>query len=295
MRWPRAGRAFFVRATLAMACVLALAAASDYDWEKEIDLELVLAVDVSMSMNPQEISLQRQGYLDAFSNEAVVEAILMTGSGRVAVTYMEWAGKEHVRFAVPWMLIDSHESAKRFVEALKGDTPSRVDRTSISNALTQAGAAFDANDWHGLRRIIDISGDGPNNEGERLPGIRDELVARGITINGLAVMVEGAPLGMGIDNLDEYYRHCVTGGSGSFVLSVRNWAHFARALELKLLQEITGTTKPMWQWPEAEWMLQPVPAQVVPQSRYSFAKDRPIDCEIGERIWRRFMETFGMQ
>lgn len=283
------------RTALAAACILVLSGASDNDWEKEIDLELVLAVDVSMSMNPEEISLQRQGYLDAFSDRTVVDAILTTGSGRVAVTYMEWAGKEHVRFAVPWMLIDSHESAARFVEALKGDTPTRVDRTSISNALAQAGAAFDANDWHGLRRIIDISGDGPNNEGERLPRIRDELVASGITINGLAVMVEGAPLGMGIDNLDEYYRQCVTGGSGSFVLSVRNWAHFSRALELKLLQEITGTSVPGGQWPEYDWMLQPVPAQHVPQSRYTFAKDRPVDCEIGERIWRRFMETFGMQ
>lgn len=286
----RVGR--YLRFVAVLACAGVLLGASSPESDREVDLELVLAVDVSMSMNAEEISIQRRGYLDAFAKDSLIEAILNNGSGRVAVTYMEWAGKEHVRFVVPWMLIDSRAAARRFVEALAGDTPSRVDRTSISNALAHAGEAFEQNRWDGLRRIIDVSGDGPNNEGDRLPAIRDSLVEDGIVINGLAVMIDGAPLGMGIDNLDEYYRACVTGGPGSFVMTVSDWSQFATALELKLLQEITGMPLP----PDlAQARPEFMPAQYFPPSKYGYAKDRPVDCHIGEKIWQRFMETFGMQ
>lgn len=274
----------FWRIAAPLIALALLAAAQRPASQSEVDLELVLAVDVSMSMNADELAFQRQGYLEALSNPDIVEAMLTTGSGRVAITYMEWAGEEHAQFVVPWMLIDSRESARAFVKKLTAEDPVRVDRTSISNALIKAGAAFGDNEWQGLRRVIDISGDGPNNAGEHLPAARDRLVEEGITVNGLALQVEGAPLGLGIDYLEDYYRACVTGGSGSFVMSVRNWSQFSRALQLKLLQEITGLPRerPMLQRADYD----PIKG-IAPKSA------KPVDCQIGEKIWNRFMRQYN--
>jgi hypothetical protein len=265
----------------AASAVLALAVAAGFllapakaRADIPVDLELVLAVDVSMSMDPDEIALQRKGYIEAFRSPEVVRAILETGEGRVAVTYMEWAGHRFSRFAVPWQLIDSVESAARFVEMLEADEPSRVDRTSISAALTTAAASFEGNGYRGKRKVIDVSGDGPNNDGETLPAMRDELVAEGIVINGLAIMAKPAPYGLGIDDLDEYYRQCVTGGNASFVLAIRDWGQFSRAIRYKLLQEITGAEPPARLWR-------------VRQEEY--------DCRIGEKIWADFQRKIGIQ
>lgn len=244
-----------------------------------VDVELVLAVDISMSMDEDEIGLQRRGYLEAFRSPDLIEAIRANGLGRIAITYMEWAGTGQTRFVVPWRLIDSPEAMARFADELERAQPGRIDRTSISGALAAAGDAFAANGFEGRRRIIDISGDGPNNDGEALPAMRDRLVADGIVINGLALMVKPGSQGLGIDNLDEYYRACVTGGSGSFVLAVRDWRQFPRALKLKLLQEIAVP-------PAAT----PEPGSRLHQAQYA---DDAVDCEIGEKIWRDFIDRFG--
>ncbi|GIL00956.1 MAG: hypothetical protein BroJett030_08550 [Alphaproteobacteria bacterium] len=241
-----------------------------------VDVELVLAVDISMSMDEDEIGLQRRGYLEAFRSPDLIEAIRSNGLGRIAITYMEWAGIGQIRFVVPWRLIDGPEAMARFADELERAQPGRIDRTSISGALVAASEAFDANGFEGRRRIIDISGDGPNNDGEALPAMRDRLVANGIVINGLALMIKPGSQGFGIDNLDEYYRACVTGGSGSFVLAVRDWRQFPRALKLKLLQEIADPP--------------PEPGPRLHQAQYA---DDEVDCEIGEKIWRDFIDRFG--
>ncbi len=248
------------------ACAPALA-------NERVDLELVLAVDVSMSMDADEINLERRGYIEAFRSPQTVAAILQSGEGRIAVTYMEWASENHIRFAVPWQLIDDEASALRFADEIEAIVPTRVDRTSISNALMVAGRAFGDNRWEGARKVIDLSGDGPNNDGNPLPGARDELVAQGVTINGLAVMVKPGSQSLGIDNLDEYYTQCATGGSGAFVLAVRDWSQFPAALRLKLHLEITGAQPP----------LRPIPA----------AATTPVDCQIGEKIWQEFLRHIG--
>jgi len=262
------------RLAAAVSCAfLGISASNPLCAKEQVDLELVLAVDVSMSMDADEIGLQRQGYVEAFRSPDVIHAILQNGEGKIVVTYMEWAGETHVRFAVPWRLIDSAAAANRFADELEDLVPTRVDRTSISNALAAAGQAIEDNRWEGLRKVIDLSGDGPNNDGVPLPGIRDELVVRGITINGLALMVNPGSQSLGIDNLDEYYAQCAIGGSGSFVLPVRDWSQFSSGLRLKLHLEITGRQ---------------LPAQIIPA-----AVSAPVDCLIGEKIWRDFLRRIG--
>jgi hypothetical protein len=251
----------------------AMLAPAEVHASERVDLELVLAVDVSMSMDAREIDLQRQGYVRAFRSSEVIGSILQNGEGRIAVTYMEWAGDTHVRFAVPWRLIDSETAAGGFADELENLTPTRVDRTSISNALAAAARAFEDNQWDGARKVIDLSGDGPNNEGDPLPRIRDELVAQGVTINGLALMINPGSKSLGIDNLDEYYTQCATGGPGAFVLAVRNWSQFPDALRLKLHLEITGRQ---------------LPAQFTPVSLPPL-----VDCQVGEKIWRDFLRRIG--
>ncbi|MFZ1815281.1 MAG: DUF1194 domain-containing protein [Rhizobiaceae bacterium] len=246
-----------------------------------VDLELVLAVDVSMSMDPSEVALQREGYMEALGSREVIEAILQNGEGRIAITYMEWAGQSHSRFAVPWTLIDSPEAALHFLKRLAMSPPSRVDRTSISSALLAAGQSFEDNGFEGYRRVIDISGDGPNNQGDALPGIRNWLVDQGIVINGLALMYKKGSRNFGIDNLDDYYRNCVAGGHGSFVLPVRTRQGFALALKRKLLQEITNRQLP--NAVETPRFL----SVSMPVSTGDF------DCQVGEKIWKRFIDQFG--
>ncbi len=264
------------------AILLLLLPSATATWaENKVDLELVLAVDVSMSMDADEAGLQRRGYVEAFSSPEIVAAMLQSGTGRVALTYVEWAGERHAHVVVPWMLIASPDDARRFVELLKAGHPTRVDRTSISAALTVAGSLFDGNGFEGERKVIDISGDGPNNQGDPLPNIRDELVDRGVVINGLALMVNPGSQQLGIDNLDEYYRECVAGGFGSFVLPVREWKLFAGALRLKLFQEITG--------------IAPVVRPPLHRAAFSATDKGSFDCEVGEKIWLNFQKRFGIR
>ncbi|HEX2255340.1 MAG TPA: DUF1194 domain-containing protein, partial [Afifellaceae bacterium] len=201
-----------------------------------VDLELILAVDVSFSMDPEEQSLQRQGYVDAFRSLEVTSAIRNGPLGRIAVTYVEWGGTPFQ--IVPWTLIDGPASAGAFAEELNSIPLRRISFTSITEALLFGARLFRANEFTGLRRVIDVSGDGPNNSGAPVPLARNVLVAEGIVIDGLPIMLEekaGA-----FPDLDAYYENCVIGGSGAFAIKVTSAADFAQAIRQKLVLEITG-------------------------------------------------------
>lgn len=242
----------------------------------DTDLELVLAVDVSKSMNEEELLLQRRGYTEAFRSPEIIKAITSGIHGNISVLYLEWASRGHARTTVPWMTIDSAESARRFAERLERQDLVRVDRTSISNALKIAGKEIESNEFNGIRRVIDISGDGPNNQGERVSAVRDRLVGAGIVINGLPLMISDVVGGFGIENLDEYYKKCVIGGPGSFVIAVTDLKQFHGAIKRKLYLEIAGRkAKPD-----------------VVSVQFQDAGDGP-DCLVGEKIWRNFMERYN--
>jgi hypothetical protein len=212
--------------------------------ELEVDLALVLAVDVSRSMDDDEQRLQRDGFVAAFRADVVHDAIRKGVLGRIAVAYMEWSGPGEQTVVVPWMVIDGPPRAAEFAERLARTPIGRFMSTSISGAIDHAVALLDQSGVQPLRRVIDISGDGPNNTGRMVTLARNDAIAKGITINGLPFMLK-RPTGFGdIENLDWYYQDCVIGGQGAFIVPVREKHHFADAIRTKLVREIAGLAAP---------------------------------------------------
>ena len=233
-----------------------------------VDVELVLAVDISYSMDPDELALQREGYQQALTSPEFMRALREGINGKVAVTYFEWAGNFDRRVIVPWRLIDGPESADSVAAAIGRQTFRRASRTSISGALEFAQPLFDNSGYRGNRRVVDISGDGANNQGTPVAIARDKVVSAGITINGLPVMLKRQRWStMDIGDLDVYYEDCVIGGPGAFVVPVRERDKFKDAIRRKLVLEIAS--------------LPPQP-RVIPVQ----AKTSRVDCMIGERLWQ---------
>jgi hypothetical protein len=233
-----------------------------------VDVELILAVDVSYSMDMDELALQREGYAQAILSKEFLQALKTGPNGRVAVTYFEWAASSDQKIIIPWRLIDGPETADAVANEIMKTPVRRASRTSISGAIDFAMPLFDENPYHGLRRVIDISGDGPNNSGAPVTGAREAALAKGITINGLPIMLkEPSYSTMDIDNLDIYYEDCVIGGPGSFVVSIKDRDKFKEAIRTKLLLEVAGRT------PER---------RIVPVAD----KESRVSCLIGEKIWQ---------
>ena len=252
-----------------------------------VDLQLVLAVDVSGSVDDEESQLQRQGYHDAFGHPQVLEAIQYGFHGRIAVTYFEWAGLGHNRIIADWMVIKDAASAEAFRAALRDDQPQTARRTSISQAIDFGISRFGLSGLESRRRVIDISGDGPNNWGRRVNIARDEAVNAGITINGLPI-VNNRPSGSGRPqepNLDLYYENCVIGGPSAFMVVARGFNDFARAVRRKLILEIAGTTP---EQPIQVAQNGDLPSGLLaPTQRMQNREGRVVPpCTLGERIWR---------
>lgn len=248
MLWPKRfpSRFVLIASGFVVICLLAgrftatLAITSGHDDLGVVDVELVLAADVSGSMQLEELAIQRRGYAEAFRSRDVIEAIVHGGYGRVAVTYVEWAGKGAQSVIVPWTLIDSSEDAFALADRLLEDTPRNMRRTSISDAIRFSASLFQDNDYRGIRRVIDISGDGPNNHGGPVLRARNEALAAGITINGLPIMtMRSVPESVyDIDNLGKYYSKCVIGGPRAFMIPVHGWDEFPDAIRRKLVLEL---------------------------------------------------------
>jgi hypothetical protein len=236
----------------------------------QVDVELVIAVDVSYSMDSDEQALQRDGYVAALTSRAFLEAVRKGPTGRIAVTYVEWAGENDQRVIVSWQLIDGPEAADAFVSELNRTPPRRASRTSISGGLQFSAALFEQGKYKGLRRVIDVSGDGTNNQGLIVTTVRDEVLAKGITINGLPIMLKDPMSGfLDIPNLDEYYEDCVIGGPGAFVVPARGKEQFVDAIRKKLLLEVAGKM--------------PEPAK--PRVMRASAAEPRVSCTIGEKMW----------
>lgn len=237
--------------------------------EIAVDLELYLAIDVSGSVDEQEAQLQRAGYVAAFLDPEVQEVITGGMLGRIAVSYTEWAGSHFLRPVVGWTLIESPEDAAAFAAKLGESRPGWGTWTSISTVIDIAVPTFTGNGFSGSRQVIDISGDGPNNDGRLVVGARDAAIENGFTINGLPI-VNGRPGPFGyaqMANLDDYYEDCVIGGIGAFIVVANGFEDFARAIKRKLVLEIAGLEP---QEPKLRW----VSAYVRGES----------DCTIGEQI-----------
>ena len=223
-----------IRRTTLLAALLLGATMAANGAEPTVDIALVIAVDVSLSIDAEEFALQRAGYAAAFRDERVVEAIAGGAVGAVAVTYMQWSGAREQQQIVGWRLIDDRASAARFAAAVAAaDRIVAGGSTSLSGAIDVAGRLLQQSGYAAERRIIDISGDGANNSG-RLPNFaRDEAVAQGITINGLAIL-KNEP------QLDFYYKENVVGGRGAFVQTAADFGDFAAAILAKLIREVAA-------------------------------------------------------
>lgn len=255
------------RAALALAAALCVGfAPQPAEAEVEVDVALVLAVDISFSMDAEEQALQREGFVKAFRASEVHDAIGRGLIGSIAVTYFEWAGARDQYVVIPWTLIDGPSSALAFADELEARPIRRARRTSISGAIDMGLRLLDESGVVPMREVIDISGDGPNNEGRMVTLARDEAVARGVTINGLPLMLK-TPGYLDIAGLDDYYVDCVIGGPGAFVIPVRERVQFPEAIRQKIILEIANLA------PEAPLI--------------SHASERePSDCLIGEKQWR---------
>jgi hypothetical protein len=232
-----------------------------------VDIELILAVDVSYSMDMDELAIQREGYAQAIVSKEFLQALKTGPNGKVAVTYFEWAASSDQKIIIPWRVIDGPESADAVAAEILKTPIRRASRTSISGAIYFAMPLFDESPYKGLRRVIDISGDGPNNNGAPVTGARDEALSKGIIINGLPIMVkEPSYSTMDIDNLDYYYEDCVIGGPGSFVVTIKDREKFKEAIRTKLLLEVAGK--------QPDRPIVPV------------ADKERVSCLIGEKIWQ---------
>lgn len=275
MRWCVSIGAVLVAGAIIGGDVAGLAApaappstAQAADEAKRVDVELILAVDVSYSMDMDELALQREGYALAVTSKEFLQALKTGPTGKVAVIYFEWAAANDQKIVVPWRMIDGPESAGALAEEILQAPLRRASRTSISGAINFAMPLFETNDYEGLRRVIDISGDGPNNNGEPVAGPREAALGKGVTINGLPIMSKETNYAtMDIENLDWYYEDCVIGGAGSFVVPIKTKEKFKEAIRTKLVMEV---------------------AHRVPELRVMPAATREprVSCTIGERIWQ---------
>lgn len=238
----------------------------------EVDVQLVLGVDVSRSMSPGELEIQRRGYAQALTSEAVFDAIQSGLLGRIAITYIEWGGAYHQQVVIDWQLIETRADLEVIAAQLTAKPPDTFSRTSISEIIKYATKSIEENGFTSLRKVIDISGDGPNNDGIPVLDARKIALEKGITINGLPLMTREGPGQLShLDDLDKYYESCVIGGPGSFVIAVRQWPEFLESVRKKLVLELAGLT--------------PQP-NLLKKANFTRNTIGDYDCLIGEKIWR---------
>ena len=271
MRWAVSIGAMLAAMAMASAAGAATSdpqVADSNDTRPAVDIELVIAVDVSYSMDLDELAVQRDGYAQAIVSKEFLQALRNGPNSKIAVTYFEWSATSDQKIIIPWRVIDGPETADAVANEIMATPVRRGSRTSISGAIYFAMPLFEENPYRGLRRVIDISGDGPNNNGAPIVEARATALGKGITINGLPIMVkEPSYSTMDIDNLDYYYEDCVIGGPGSFVVPIKDREKFKEAIRTKLLLEVAGRTPDRPVVPVAE-------------------KEPRVSCLIGEKIWQ---------
>src|SRR5579863_6972895 len=254
IRGARAGEASMrsrIRVGLAMCGALALAAlqssgANAASAPVAVDAAIVLAADVSRSIDDEEFALERRGYADAIQSQQLIDAISTGPHGAIALSYVEWAGEGEEKVVVDWAVIRNDADARNFAAALTAAPRSFVGRTAIGSAIDYAFALFAESAFETDRRVIDVSGDGTNNQGRIVTEARDAAVGAGAVINGLAIFNKKAAAMGGYlalhtnppGGIAQYYRDNVTGGSGAFVLQIDDFKSFGEAMMRKLVNEV---------------------------------------------------------
>ena len=235
MRWP---------APIPLAVAATVAASSPTAAQEAftaVDTALVLVVDASGSITDGEFRLQKEGIALAVTDDEVMSAILSGAWQRIAIAYVEWGGPLMAQTMVGWMIVEDQASAEAFAASVLGAPRSLQSYNAIGDAIDHAAALLDQCPCQPTRRVIDVSGDNPDNRSVRPSEVaRDAAVANGITINALAIL-ENDPIGpSGRPLLVETYESEVIGGPGAFVMAAEDRRDFARALRQKMVLEIAG-------------------------------------------------------
>jgi hypothetical protein len=217
--------------------------------QEPVDLLLVLASDVSRSVDTRKFQLQREGYAAALSNPKVIEAIRSGPHGRIAICFVEWSGVTSQKLVIDWTIVSDAASARKIGDQLIELPRAFADRTSISAGIEFSMSQLERAPFRGIRRTIDVSGDGTNNSGRDVTLARDEALAKGVTINGLVILSD-SPLPWNPEHtnppggLDAYYRNNVIGGAGAFVMVAENHTSFGQAIVKKMIAEIAFNPPP---------------------------------------------------
>lgn len=234
--------------------VLLVASLGSAQAAEPVDLALVLVSDVSRSVDDSEFRLQKEGYRAAFNDPRVLAAIKGGPIGAIAVSYIEFAGVYEVRTVLDWQVVRDPASAAALTEALLAAPRSFWGRTSISAGVDRAMQLLAESPFEAQRRVIDVAGDGTNNSGREIAAARDDAVAAGVTINGLAIINEN-PVSYTFAHvqppggLPAWYKENVTGGPGNFVVEVHSFEAFGEAMTRKLITEIAAgppSAGPRW-------------------------------------------------
>jgi hypothetical protein len=294
-----------MRVLVCLFTLLLLALPAAAQDKKDVDLALALGIDISGSIDPEEARLQRQGYVMAFRDPVVVKAILGGANGRIAVAYYEWSDSWMQKLLIDWTLLDSEPAIAAFAQRLDEAPISIARRTSISGAIRYAIPLFGRSPYEAQRKVLDISGDGSNNDGGLVTDMRYEALKEKIVINGLPIMND-RPNPFGFPNeadLDRYYLHCVTGGPRSFVEVARNFEDFPRAVRKKLLQEVADRGPrsdfdiglgPLTEGAQLAQAGRPKPHEEEDYTKF-VRPEYELGCDVGEKRSREFWQRrFGV-
>jgi hypothetical protein len=260
--------------TLLFTCVLAAPSAGS----KDVDLALILAIDVSGSVNAERWELQRRGYEAAFNSPEVLQSITSGPHKAIAVTMVEWSGVNHQRQVVEWTVIEDQLSAATFASLMAEAPRVYSDWTSISAALDFVVPLFRKSGVTAGRNIIDVSGDGVNNQGRPIDEARADALAKGIVINGLPILSD-------YDALDGYYQDHVIGGSGAFMEVVKDYSTFSKAVLAKLVREVSGNEDRARAILARRFPAEPIQAAVTAPPRLKQMKPDSIVIATGLRPW----------
>ena len=216
-----------------MLCALVLMATPSFPQTKTpVAIELVLALDSSASVDAKEFQLQNEGIALAFRDPDVLQAVNNLRPFGAAIAIVQWGGPGETQAVLPFTHLENARDAKAFsfrVSLVRRWM--RASSTSIATGITDAHALIESNGFEGQRKIIDVSGDGPNNSGIDLEAARSAALASGITVNGLSIQAEDR-------GLRDYYLNHVIIGADSFVEPANGFKDFARAMKEKLLREL---------------------------------------------------------
>jgi hypothetical protein len=228
----------FKKLAISMAIAASVVGFSGTAQAVPVSLELALLVDVSGSVDANEYNLQRQGYIDAF-NDAGIQSAIASFAGGIAVTYIEWSGAAQQSIQVVWTQITNAAQSSAFASAIAATPRVYSGLTAPGSAINFVTPSFTSNTFEGSRWVIDVSGDGQENDGADTSNARDAFL---LPTAGVSKAINGLPIGGG--TLTNWYANNVVGGTNAFLIAANDFTDFGDAVKQKIGREINDVPEP---------------------------------------------------